>query len=107
MSTESGKCKCPGREPRAVVIGVGVVPGVLPSVAVRKRRRTARKRKIFAREVGDLPPVPCRSSKHSYRLVTTRTRATRVTRSTRGTLATRSTRSTRDTLAGGRGGGTP
>ena len=36
---------------------------------------------------------------HSYRLVTTRTRATRVTRSTRGTLATRATRSTRDTLA--------
>ena len=54
---------------------------------------------FWAREVGDLPPAPRRASEHSYRLVTTRTRATRVTRSTRGTLATRATRSTRDTLA--------
>ena len=52
-------------------------------------------------------PRPVARPKHSYRLVTTRTRATRVTRSTRGTLATRATRSTHDTLAGGRGGGTP
>ena len=75
---------------------------MLPRVPSRKCSAGTRKRKIFAREVSDLPPAPRRVPEHSYRLVTTRTRATRVTRSTRGTLASRatqSTRSTRDTLA--------
>ena len=72
---------------------------MLPHIPPRKCSAKTRKRKIFAREVGDLPPAPRRSCEHSYRLVTTRTRATRVTRSTRGTLATHATRSTRDTLA--------
>ena len=72
---------------------------MLPRVRTRKRSAGTRKRKIFTREVSDLPPAPHRVCQHSYRLVMTRTRATRVTRSTRGTLATRATRSTRDTLA--------
>ena len=107
MSSESGKCKCYRDRSRSAISRDGGDPNMLPRIPPRKCCAGTRKRNIFAREVGDLPPAPRRSAEHSYRIVTTRTRATRATRSTRGTLATRSTRSARDTLAGGRGGGTP
>ena len=105
MGSESGKCKCCRRRSRSAISREGGDPSMLPRVPPRKCSARTRKRKIFAREVGDLPPAPYRVSQHSYRIVQTRTRATRstratrATRTTRSTRATRATRPTRDTLA--------
>ena len=88
MGTESGKCRCCRRRSRTAVSRDGGDPSVPPRVAARKRSAGTRKRKIFAREVGDLAPAPHRAPENSYRIRATRTRATRSTRATRPTLAT-------------------